>query len=824
MLSLPRSAQWIVMAGCCLLVNAQAEITTDGTVGPAQTLNGPAFVITENLGSRMGDNLFHSFARFDINTGEQATFTGSSTIKNVISRVTGGQASQIDGVLQSSIGQADVYFLNPAGVMFGANAQIDVPGGFYVSTADQLKFADGAVFNASDVTASSLSFAQPESFGFLGDQTAKIELTGSTLTLQPATLLAVSAADIEMDQSILTVQQGDIQLLAVGSEHINAALDGELDTKATGNLNVMQSRVNVSENGAGRIYIRAGNVTAEGSRFFADNLGTLMPAAGFGIDVVAESMFLDNGWMTADVFSSGLQGADVNISISGDMKLVNGSLISSTTFTDGNAGNVNVQARNLTIDEQGSGRLTAIVDDVEKNARGNAGTVTVNVEEALSLLGGGTIRSNTFHEGDAGNVVVTTGSLLIDGDNQFFPSTISSDSFRASGDAGRVKVTVRNDAVLIENGEISSFTGVGGGDAGDVEVSIGGTLTLGDSSRIFTDSFDSGDAGNVDVTAQKIIIDDQTNRFFTGITSSSRAANGSSSHSSGQTGSVTINTSELFLFNHSGISITSTSTLDAVALAALTPTSITINAHNITLVDSSISSQSFGNIPAGNINLNVTGHLSLDPSFITTAAHNADGGSISIHAATIDLQDSQMTTSVSGLGNGGDIDLHTDVLVLDSGFIQANTAGLNVSGGDITINAGALISSGNVLLSEGDTPIDFQFGRNVIQAAAPDGVSGSVSIASPQLDISGDLSGIEGELAQAADVAKNPCLQSFDKQSSLVSLGQGGLPGTASDQGTPLMTAQRLRTYLNSQALAVVDNSSAQDVGSYFKSGQTGCL
>jgi filamentous hemagglutinin family protein len=123
----------------------QADIVTDGTVGPAQTLTGPAFVIPEDLGSRAGENLFHSFHTFDINAGEQVTFTGSSSIANVISRVTGGQQSSINGLLRSTVGQADFYLINPAGIVMGANAQIDVPASFYVSTADQLNFPDGSV-------------------------------------------------------------------------------------------------------------------------------------------------------------------------------------------------------------------------------------------------------------------------------------------------------------------------------------------------------------------------------------------------------------------------------------------------------------------------------------------------------------------------------------------------------------------------------------------------------------------------------------------------------------------------------------------------------
>jgi filamentous hemagglutinin family protein len=122
---------------------ASSGISTDGTIGPAANLSGPDYQITHELGSLSGKNLFHSFDTFSIANGESATFTGPDEIANVISRVTGGAVSSIDGLLRSEVGTADFYFINPAGVVFGENAQVDVPAAFHVSTADELRFEDG---------------------------------------------------------------------------------------------------------------------------------------------------------------------------------------------------------------------------------------------------------------------------------------------------------------------------------------------------------------------------------------------------------------------------------------------------------------------------------------------------------------------------------------------------------------------------------------------------------------------------------------------------------------------------------------------------------
>src|SRR3954464_12463344 len=161
----------------------QAQIVTDGSVGPKVSLRGGEIEIGADLGSQRGDNLFHSFEKFGIATGQTATFTGPDTIRNVISRVTGGEVSNIDGKLASRVGQADLYFLNPAGVVFGPNARLDLAGSLHASPAHELRFADGARFSALDKTGSGLTVAPPEAFGFLDMPPGRIAVEHSQLRL-----------------------------------------------------------------------------------------------------------------------------------------------------------------------------------------------------------------------------------------------------------------------------------------------------------------------------------------------------------------------------------------------------------------------------------------------------------------------------------------------------------------------------------------------------------------------------------------------------------------------------------------------------------------
>src|SRR5918999_5044895 len=167
-----RVARKIVMAGLVMPLSAftKAEVILDGTLGPRDSLTGPDFVVPDTVGRTVGPNLFHSFGLFNINTGESATFTGPAAIDNVISRVTGGSQSFIDGPLRCGIQSANLWFINPAGVLFGQHASLDIQGSFHVSTADYLKLGDGGRFEATSPENSVLTVAPPEAFGFLGER------------------------------------------------------------------------------------------------------------------------------------------------------------------------------------------------------------------------------------------------------------------------------------------------------------------------------------------------------------------------------------------------------------------------------------------------------------------------------------------------------------------------------------------------------------------------------------------------------------------------------------------------------------------------------
>jgi len=121
----------------------------DGTLGPKGALAGPSYAITSSLGRQVGGNLFHSFGKFNIDTGESATFSGPGSVRNVIGRVTGGSCSTIDGGINCTIQGANLYLINPSGMVFGPNAGLNVSGSFHASTSDYLLLEDCGRFDAT---------------------------------------------------------------------------------------------------------------------------------------------------------------------------------------------------------------------------------------------------------------------------------------------------------------------------------------------------------------------------------------------------------------------------------------------------------------------------------------------------------------------------------------------------------------------------------------------------------------------------------------------------------------------------------------------------
>ncbi|CAK0766945.1 Filamentous hemagglutinin N-terminal domain-containing protein [Gammaproteobacteria bacterium] len=488
----------------------------------------------------------------------------------------------------------------------------------------------------------------------------------------------------------------------------------------------------------------------------------------------------------------------VSVTSKGDMSIVNGGVISSSTWTAGKAGSVTVTSKgHLTIDSQDYPDWeTGISSQAYPGSSGNAGRVSVSAQSNMSIVNGGMISSSTWSSGKAGVVkVATQGGLTIGHQGANWATGIFSEANLGKGNAGTVSISSKGRISIVDGGMISSSTWgsgkagtvtvigndklsiehgfthqtgifsetIGNGNAGMVSVTSKGDMLISDAGMISSLTYNTGKAGTVAVNAKALDI-----RNSGLISSASWGKN-----SSGRTGQIVVTARDAIRLVDGEISIANEA---RVVDAAAVPGSITLNTPNLSLRNSSITTNSTGSAGAGSIAINFSHWLTLNSSYISTLAKTGNGGSITIGGGEfINLQNSGIKTTASGTNsNGGDIAVNARMLLMDNGFIQANARG--GFGGDITLALNTLILSGSTLAMGGNTPIHWiqnVFGFNVIQAASATGINGTLNVTAPQLNISGIIANFDSPRFDTGIIDQDYCTLSIG--SSLTSKGRGGM-------------------------------------------------
>jgi filamentous hemagglutinin family protein len=659
-------------------------------------------------------------------------------------------------------------------------------------------------------------------------------------TIYSRTTGSGNANDVTLTAGALTIDGGGADPPAGISVFASAGTGnaGNLSVSVTGDVTMTNHAFmggNTYTNGTGGLV----QVDVGGQLLMTNASGIGSDTKGSGaagdVDVMAASIIMTGnatsttGISTASLTSTSGPAGDISITTPGSLIITGGGGVNSSTDSLASAGTIHVSAGSIYLNgaNEVNGPTSGISTNAGQFAHGDAGTIYIDTPGLLSITNGGAIGSAAFETfGHAGQIFINAGSLYMSGGASQIGAQIDTSAYTAlrgpsngqieinvSGDlvmaprsfiqsdtygladAGSVQVTAGNLTInggnTLETGITSQSFGFGfPGSAGSIHVDVLDTLSLLQGGVISSSTSSYGHAGSVVVDARNIVVDGKNSSidasaFF---------------ESGGQTGSVVVNASNtLTIADHGAISI-----LDSAQVAdpaALTPTTLTVNAQNIALRSgAAINASSLFNVDAGTIDINFGELLTLDPSGILTVANTGNGGTINIKGGiAVVLESSAITTSVYGSkGNGGNINISADLLVLDSGFVQANTKATNAIGGQVNIDVGSVIVSQVSLFVGGDVFYLFEPdvpGFNVIQAAAPTGISGQIDISSPVLNLAASLSSLGAHLLDTGGLGRSRCQSSGG--SSLALAGRGGfapssreLLHASADEAPPSGSAQ----------------------------------
>lgn len=743
---------WIVSCVCVSLgLSAAANATvieTDGSLGSAEMINGQAnvYTIEENLGTLVGGaagaggNLFHSFHRFDIAVGDTARFTASSTPANVISRVTGGFASLLDGSFESDIAGADFYFLNPAGVVIGSQGVFDLPGSLFLSSAAGLVFEDG-VFDSSSQETPFVSSSPgveccgggPTALSFELGPRGDIEFNGGTRRWKDGSIVQVVGADIRLLAGTkMIVPGGEFHLAAVGQAAVDVPLAFIADADLMGNgsgggtvelrgsMGANRTTTDLAADGGvasnGRVVLRGGHLILEttsiraggrdggrtaidlvaqgsivisDSKIFGRETREASVPSHLGIRLVAPDISLDGG-SEINSASSGFSAGSIELLAEESLRLTGErTSIHARLLNEDAGGGIHLVAGSLVL-EDGAAIYTEALPKFGFSPSGPGGKIQVDADR-LRLDGGARIYTNTLAASASGAIELSiSDSLRLSEVSQIYTEAgrpvPEGDAVSATGPAGNIRVST-GEAVLEGASNIRSTTH-SAGKSGDIDLAANGLVSLSDESQIYTEASGStaamtGRAGDLRVVAEDI-----------------SAVGASNFRSTTLTGAAT---GAVELTARSGLTLSGLSGIATQPLGSGDAGTIRVEAGSAVLDQGGtiISEAGMEQGSPGSVTLVVAGPIRVSgvgvnsegensPSQISTRVVNADSesdaGDISIRAGSLELLDGGLVSARTktapsfGFGNAGDIVIELDSLLRVSGeHILPGPDGLGLS-------------------------------------------------------------------------------------------------------------------------------------------------
>ena len=706
-------------------VIAQSNILPDQSLGAesSRIIPNEGGLPREEIrgGVQRGTNLFHSFRDFNIKAGRGAYFASPVGVENILGRVTGRNLSDINGTL-GVLGNANLFLVNPNGIIFGPNASLDLSGSFLASTAERITFPDGRDFSAQESQKpASLSINVPRGLQW-GNQSAPVTVQGSSLLVNQGQSLTLVGGDIRIENS--QIEAGSrvdlVGVVADGRIEFDRQ-DGFVVSEdlVKGNVTLTNSTVTVVSTIGGDISINAKNVDIfERSSLLAGSEGSIDAQSG-DISINATDKVVMNQGSIISNNSLG-EGNTGRIEIeAGSLLIQNGASLEASAFDEGDAGLVKISAKDSVLleGESSQGFLSAIASQVQPGAKGNAGGVEIKTQ-SLILKDGTFLAVDTFGEGDAGTIkIIARDSVLLEGqDSLGLGSLVSSQANSQSkgnaggveietgslflkdgaflsastsdrGDAGTVKINA-SDSVLLEGessqgtpaNAVSQVNSQAKGNAGGVEIKTR-SLILKDGAFLSTSTFGEGNAGTVKIIARdSVSLEGKDSQGLASLISSQV-----DSQSKGDAGGVEIETGSLILKDGAILSANTLNVGDAG--------NILVKATTLSLRDGSqIRSNTEQTGAAGNIIVQVQDAITLSGKNTgilanTTASSTGNGGNILIDPVSVTINDgAQIAVNSEGTGQGGDIKLISGSLSLDQGTISAETA--SNLGGNIDLDIG----------------------------------------------------------------------------------------------------------------------------------------
>ena len=648
---------------CMLLASTHlsAEVIPDNSVGTQVKIEGTDFGITHGL--QEGTNLFHSFRDFSIGAEESATFLTEGIdipgdIRNILARVTGKNPSEIFGSINSDF-DADLYLMNPNGIIFGENAFLNVNGSFHATTADYLSLGKDAYFYANLSKESHFISAAPAAFGFLSEEPAPITIEGEYVWLEvpQEKSLSLIGGDITIEDSILFAPSGRINLASVASK---------------GEVEITENNLLINANQKGKITVSYSFDDSYDDEDYSDDS---YDDEGDGDDSYDDEDYSDDNYDN-DGYS--------------DESYVPGNIdVSNKETLTADAGQVFIRGGKFVL--KGGAEIFADTYQYETDGESITGgsTIDIDIDGDIELKDGAKITAENDNLNSQGTYITIKAENLslfgqsekLDIDSKDFVeslSMISTDNIEHAADAGNINIEVTNSLNLNPGAILSTAQNQFSGNAGNIDIKARKVI-LQNGGMIRAESFGEN-AGNIAIIATDKIFLRNTYQDITDVKGDISVS--TSESASGEGGNIDLNTPNLIL---------DAGKISAFSYGSGNAGSVFITANTALLTGKSGIYTEAKNAGGGNVTLNVRDSLRIaNDSWIDAAAKgnkpHDKGGNITIrNPANFVFNDSKLLAEAYA-GNGGKIDITTlkfDILG-DSEIDVSSDFGLN---GEFILNS-----------------------------------------------------------------------------------------------------------------------------------------